>query len=98
VPPFEGALVVLACGAFVMQQAQSAGNSLLQSTVPDELRGRVMALYTGAVLASFPIGGFLAGFAAKRFGAPATTLADAAIILAAVAAIAATHPSLRRTR
>jgi MFS family permease len=98
VPPFAGALAILACGSFVMQQTQSAGNSLIQSTVPDELRGRVMALYTAGVLASFPIGGFLAGFSAKRFGAPATTMTDAAIILAAVAAIAVTHPSLRKTR
>ena len=96
--PFFVALVVLGCGAFVMTQAQSAGNSLIQHNVPDELRGRVMSLYTAGVLASFPIGGFLAGFAAKRFGAPATTLVDAAIILAALAAITVTHPSLRKTR
>ena len=96
--PFFVALFVLGCGAFVMTQAQSAGNSLIQHNVPDELRGRVMSLYTAGVLASFPIGGFLAGFAAKRFGAPATTLVDAAIILAALAAITVTHPPLRRTR
>jgi MFS family permease len=98
VPAFLVGLVTLGCGAFVMTQAQSAGNSLIQHVVPDELRGRVMSLYTAGVLASFPIGGFLAGFAAGKFGAPATTMADAAVILAAVAAIAATHPSLRKTR
>ena len=97
-PPFVAALFILAAGSFVMTQAQSAGNSLIQSTVPDELRGRVMSLYTLSVLASFPIGGFLAGFAAKTYGAPATTLVDAAVILAAVAVIAATHQTLRRTR
>ncbi len=97
-PPFEGALVLLACGAFLMTQAQSAGNSLIQHTVPDRLRGRVMVLYTTGILASFPIGGFLAGFSAKRFGAPATTFMDAAVILCAVLLIAMTHPTLRKTR
>jgi predicted MFS family arabinose efflux permease len=98
VPAFRVALITLGCGAFVMTQAQSAGNSLLQHAVPDELRGRVMSLYTAAVLASFPIGGFLAGFGADRFGAPATTAADAAIVVAAIALVAVTHPALRRTR
>lgn len=98
VTSFAAALVILAIGSLVMTQAQSAGNSLIQHTVPDELRGRVMSLYTLSVLASFPIGGFLAGFTAGRFGAPATTFADAALILVAVTAIAVTHPTLRRTR
>lgn len=95
--PFHLALLVLGCGSFVMTQAQSAGNSLIQHSVPDRLRGRVMSLYTLGVLASFPIGGFLAGFAAKRYGAPATTLADAVIILVALVAIRVTHPSLRES-
>lgn len=98
VPPFGAALVVLAAGNFLLTQAQSAGNAIIQSAVPDDLRGRVMSLYTLAVLASFPIGGFLGGFSAKGFGAPATTIADAAVILAAVAVIAFTHPMLRRAR
>jgi predicted MFS family arabinose efflux permease len=97
-PPFWAALALLGLGGFVMTQAQSSANSLLQHTVPDGLRGRVLSLYTLAVLASFPIGGFLAGFAAKATSAPATTLADSVIILVAVAAIAATHPSLRRAK
>lgn len=96
--PFAVGLGILACGSFVMTQAQSAGNSLIQHAVPDELRGRVMSLYTLGVLASFPVGGFLAGFAAKDLGAPAVSFIDAAVILAAVAAIAGTHPILRRSR
>lgn len=97
-PWFAAALAVLAIGSFVMTQGQSAGNSLLQHTVPDRLRGRVMSLYTLAVLASFPIGGFFAGFASDAVGAPATTLLDAAVILVAVLAIALTHPTLKKTQ
>src|SRR6185369_6444099 len=78
--PFAVGMLVLAAGGFVMTQAQSAGNSLIQHAVPDELRGRVMSLYTLAVLASFPIGALFAGFVADRWGAQATTFADAAVI------------------
>jgi len=66
--------------------------------VPDGLRGRVMSLYVMCVLASFPIGALFAGFSAAHFGAPTTTLADAAIVVVAAAAIAVTHPALRRAR
>jgi predicted MFS family arabinose efflux permease len=97
-PPFGAALVILGLGGFLMTQAQSAGNSILQHAVPDGLRGRVMSLYVMCVLASFPLGALVAGLAAAHFGAPSTTMADAAIVLVAATAIAVTHPALRRAR
>jgi MFS family permease len=96
--PFALGMVVLAAGGFVMTQTQSCANSLIQHDVPDALRGRVMSLYTLSVLASFPVGALFAGYVADRWGAPVTTLADAVVILAVVAAIRITHPALRETR
>lgn len=43
--------------------------TLLQTTVPDAVRGRVMGLYT-FTLASTPIGGFQLGGVAVLIGAP----------------------------
>lgn len=97
-PPFFAALVLLGVGGFLMTQAQSAGNSILQHAVPDRLRGRVMSLYVMCVLASFPLGALFAGFSAAHIGAPRTTFLDAGILLTAAAAITVTHPSFRRAR
>ncbi|HSF80825.1 MAG TPA: MFS transporter, partial [Anaerolineales bacterium] len=50
----------------------NASNSLVQAQVPDELRGRVMSIYTLAFFGFIPIGSLLAGAAAAAFGAPLT--------------------------
>lgn len=45
-------------------------NTLIQNSVSDDLRGRVMSVYTLSVFGSFPIGGLIAGFMADQLGAP----------------------------
>jgi MFS family permease len=47
-------------------------NTLIQTMVPDHLRGRVMALYSVMFMGMAPFGAFLAGALAERIGAPAT--------------------------
>ena len=91
-------MALLGLGGFVLIQAHSAANALIQSTVPDELRGRVMSVYTLSILVSFPLGGLLGGLAADRWGAQFTTLIDAGVILVAVAAVRWTHRALRDAR
>ncbi len=54
-------------------------NVSVQYGVPDELRGRVMALYVTVFAGSTPIGGFFAGAVAEVWGAPAGFLAGGAI-------------------
>lgn len=95
-PSFLGGCIVLAACGFVLIQMHSASNAVIQSNVPDALRGRVMSLFTLSVLGAFPLGGLAAGFSAKAFGAPATTFASAVLVGAAVAAIRATHRDLAR--
>lgn len=43
-------------------------NGILQSVVPDELRGRVMATYVFVYVGFTPIGSFIAGLVARAFG------------------------------
>jgi hypothetical protein len=50
------------------------GNTLIQATVPDELRGRVISVYTTVFAGSTPIGALFAGFVASRWGAVAALL------------------------
>jgi len=45
-------------------------NVTIQNSVPDALRGRVMALYVTVFAGSAPFGGLLAGGLAQAFGAP----------------------------
>lgn len=58
-------------GAGMMLQS-AAANTILQTVVDEELRGRVMAFYTMAVLGTQPIGSLLAGILADRIGAQHT--------------------------
>jgi MFS family permease len=47
------------------------GNTLIQSIVPDELRGRVIGVYMTVFAGSTPIGGVIAGALASALGAAA---------------------------
>jgi MFS family permease len=63
------ALVVAGFG-FMMQAALS--NTLLQSMVADEKRGRVLGFFMMAFLGTAPIGSLAAGLLAARIGGPGT--------------------------
>jgi MFS family permease len=66
-------LLLLVTGlGFMVQMA--ASNTLLQTLVDDDKRGRVMSFYTMAFMGTAPFGSLLAGSAAHRFGAPATVV------------------------
>ena len=63
-------------------------NVIVQQSVPDELRGRVMALYITVFAGATPIGGVFAGSIAQLWGAPAALVVGAglgAVVLAVVA-------------
>lgn len=57
-------------------------NVLTQHIVEDNLRGRVMSIYTLTFFGGMPIGSLLAGASAERFGEPLTVLGGALIALA----------------
>jgi MFS family permease len=50
----------------------AATNTIIQRRVPDELRGRIMAVYATMFMGVQPIGSLLAGGVAKRVGAQYT--------------------------
>ncbi|MGH2463258.1 MAG: MFS transporter [Candidatus Limnocylindria bacterium] len=54
-------------------------NASVQRSVPDELRGRVMALYVTVFAGSGPIGGLFAGGVAELLGPPAGFILGAAV-------------------
>jgi len=66
------ALMVITGLGMMLQMASS--NTILQTIVDDDKRGRVMSLYTMAFMGTAPFGSFLAGVLAKIMGAPNTLL------------------------
>ena len=55
-----------------MMQGLTASNTIIQTLVPEDKRGRVMSYYTMAFVGMAPFGSLLAGGLAHRFGAPHT--------------------------
>ncbi|MEP6848604.1 MAG: MFS transporter [Acidobacteriota bacterium] len=65
-------LMVMTGLGFMVQMA--ASNTLIQTIVEEDKRGRVMSFYTMAFMGTAPFGSLLAGFVAERIGAPYTLL------------------------
>jgi MFS family permease len=65
-------VVVLFVVGFCATVQMAATNTIIQSRVPDELRGRIMAVYATMFMGVQPIGSLLAGGVAKRIGAQYT--------------------------
>ncbi|HWE51959.1 MAG TPA: MFS transporter [Bryobacteraceae bacterium] len=72
-----------------------AANTLIQSMVPDYLRGRVMSVYSMMYMGVGPFGAMFAGFAADDFGAPATLAVGAGTCLIAAAIYVWRLPGIR---
>jgi MFS family permease len=73
---------VLFVVGFAATSQMAATNTTVQNRVPDELRGRVMAVYATMFMGVQPIGALLAGGIARRIGAQSTLAIFGALCLA----------------
>lgn len=87
-------LLLLAAGFFQMLQI-TASNTLIQAMIPNELRGRVMAVYSMVFLGLAPFGALLAGSLAQAWTAPRTVLIGGVLTSLAGALFAIALPSIR---
>ncbi|MFI5268419.1 MAG: MFS transporter, partial [Chloroflexota bacterium] len=88
-PVFATAFVQLALMSFCGMVFSTSCNSMLQLGSPNELRGRVMGLYTMAMAGTSPIGALLTGTLTTAFGIRATLAAWGSMCaLAALCALA----------
>jgi MFS family permease len=83
---FPVALVFLFAAGFGMLLFFSTSNTVLQTIVPDEMRGRVMGVWSLVFGAMIPLGSLEAGTVAHFVGTP-LALAFGAIICAASALV-----------
>lgn len=68
----ELSLILLVTGGFGMMTIMASSNTIIQSVVDENMRGRVMSLYTFAFMGLLPFGNLLTGAIAHKIGTPAT--------------------------
>ncbi|HEX6317260.1 MAG TPA: MFS transporter [Burkholderiales bacterium] len=90
------ALPALYCVGLGMMLTAASTNTVLQTIVPDELRGRVASLYVMSFIGMSPLGALAAGWIAERAGPPLTLAACGAAALAAAGVYASRLGAIRR--
>jgi MFS family permease len=88
------ALLLVPVG-FCMMVQMASSNTLVQAMVPDQLRGRVMAVYSMMFMGMAPFGSITAGALAHRIGAPWTVAAGGMACIAAATIFGWHMPNIR---
>lgn len=95
-PSYPVTLLCFVVAGWGMVTFNASSNTLIQTIVPDRLRGRMMSLYTLVLLGLMPAGGLLMGALATAFGSAAALgiggVAYTLLILAGFTVL----PALRR--
>ena len=92
--PVSLVLMVITGGGMMVQMA--ASNTLLQTIVDEDKRGRVMAFYTMAFFGMAPFGSLAAGWLGEHIGVPATVRVGGIVTLVGVGLFVRKLPELRR--
>ena len=80
---------------FGMMQGLTCSNTIIQTIVPEDKRGRVMSYYTVAFVGMAPFGSLLAGWLAHAIGAQATVIVSGVACLLGAAWFWSQMPQLR---
>jgi MFS family permease len=86
-------LLAFAGAGFIIQAAST--NTIIQTIVDEQFRGRVMAFYTMAFFGSVPVGSLISGIVATYIGAPTTIRLGGFVCIAAGLWFATRLPVLR---
>jgi len=92
--PLSMIMMVIIGMGMMLQMASS--NTILQTIVEDDKRGRVMSFYTMAFMGTAPFGSFLAGALAKMIGAPYTVLIGGIVCIGGALIFSRRLPALKR--
>ncbi len=72
----------IAFASFGMISQMASSNTIIQTVVDDDKRGRVMAIYAMAFMGMAPFGSLMAGWIASRLGAPHTIMISGVMSMA----------------
>lgn len=89
-------LIIMVSTGFGFMVQLAASNTLIQTLVREEMRGRVMALYTTAFMGMATFGSLLAGSVAGIIGAPQTLMVGGIVCIVGAIVFAYKLPMLRR--
>ena len=89
-------LLLMIVTGFGMMFQLASSNTILQTIVDDDKRGRVMSFYTMAFMGTAPFGSLLAGGLAHIIGAPYTILIGGISIILGASVFAYKLPELRK--
>ena len=90
-----GSVIAIFIAGMASLLVLNLANALVQTLVPDELRGRVMGLYTLIFLGSMPLGGMLMGTLAEYLNAPLAITVGASALLVCVVIARLVEPGLK---
>ena len=79
-----------------MMQGMAASNTMIQTIVSEDKRGRVMSYYTMAFMGMAPFGSLLAGTLASAMGTPFTVIVNGFAVLLGAAWFTTQLPAVRR--
>jgi MFS family permease len=88
-------LVFMTIAGFGMMVQMASTNTVIQTIVDEEKRGRVMSFYTMSFLGTAPFGSLLAGWLSTRIGAPETVMLSGVLCIATAAWFARELPAIR---
>jgi len=89
-------MTLMVVTGFGMMQQMAASNTIIQTVVPEDMRGRTMSYYTMAFVGMAPFGSLLAGALANLASAPTTLVITGAFCVAAAGWFASQLPMIRR--
>lgn len=89
-------LLMMLLTGFGMMVEMASSNTVLQTIVEEDKRGRIMSFYTMAFMGMVPFGSLLAGTLANNIGAPNTVMIGGVACILGSVLFAKKLPSLRR--
>jgi MFS family permease len=95
-PFFSLSMAMFALLGFSVMRQNASANTLIQTLIPDEYRGRIMALYSMTVVGMLPVGSLAAGAFAERFGPRLTVLLGGLLCIGSAAFFRRSLPELHQ--
>lgn len=95
--PVWMASVALALSGFCASNTMSMANTIVQTTAQDELRGRVMAVYSTVFMGTMPLAGLIAGIISEQWSVEGSMYVGGGIVAVVAAVMFIRHSSTRKT-